>query len=77
MKSASAIHVTATVTQQEQDGYLTLWNGAGKTPLSSNLNFAPGNGAVANTTITAVKNGEFKVYAHATTHVVFDVVATD
>ena len=77
LASASAIHVTATATEQEANGFLTLWNGAGKTPVSSNLNFAPGNGAVANTTITAVRNGEFKVYTQAVTHVVFDVVAAD
>jgi len=77
LKSASAIHVTATATEQEAHGFLTIWDGDGETPLSSNLNFAPGNGAVANTTITAVKNGEFKVYTQAVTHVVFDVVATD
>ena len=77
LKSASAIHVTATVAEQEAHGFLTIWDGAGDTPLSSNLNFAPGNGAIANTTITAVKNGEFKVYTQAVTHVIFDVVATD
>jgi len=77
LKSASAIHVTVTATNQEAHGHLTIWDGAGATPLSSNLNFAPGNGAVANTTITAVKNGEFTVYTQAVTHVVFDVVATD
>ena len=77
LKSASAIHVTATAVGPDAGGYVTLWNGAGKAPLASNLNFAPGNGAVANTTITAVKNGEFKVYTQAVTHVVFDVVAAD
>ena len=77
LASATAIHVTVTATEQEAHGFLTLWNGAGKTPVASNLNFAPGNGAVANTTITAVKNGEFKVYTQAVTHVVFDVVAAD
>jgi hypothetical protein len=76
LKSASAIYVTATAANQEADGHLTIWDGAGDTPLASNLNFAPGNGAVANTTITAVKNGEFKVYTQAVTHVIFDVVAT-
>ena len=77
LKSASAIHVTATAVGPDTGGYVTLWNGAGKAPLASNLNFDGGVGAIANTTITAVKDGGFKVFASAPTHVVFDVVAAD
>ena len=77
LKSASAVHVTATAVGPDAGGYVTLWNGAGKAPLASNLNFDGGVGAIANTTLTAVKDGGFKVFASVPTHVVFDVVAAD
>jgi len=77
LASASAVHVTATAVGPDAGGYVTLWNGAGKAPLASNLNFDGGVGAIANTTLTAVKDGGFKVFASVPTHVVFDVVAAD
>ena len=77
LKNASAIHVTVTSTEPDAPGFMTVWSGEGSVPLSSNANFQPGNGAIANTTITAVSGGQFKVYASSATHVVLDVVATD
>ena len=69
--------MTITSTEPGAPGFMTLWSGQGSVPLSSSINYQPGIGANANTTITAVSNGQFKVFASSPTHVVLDVVAAD
>ena len=77
LKDSSAAHVTVTAVSPDGTGYLTLWSGNGPTPLASNLNY--GNGAIANTTITAIDpaTGSFAVFCSVGTHLVIDVVAAD
>lgn len=76
LKSATAVHVTVTATAADGVGWLTVWNGVGDVPATSNLNFSAGVD-IANTTITAVAGGAIKVFASAGTHVIVDVVAAD
>jgi hypothetical protein len=72
---ARAVAMTIVVTQPAAAGYLAAW-GLGAQPLSSALNYAPGQ-TVANTTIVPVVPGagtDFSIYSQVTTHLVIDVV---
>ena len=70
---ASAIFVTATATQAESPGFITLW-GAGSRPNTSNLNYDAGPGAVGNTTLTRVEIGQFEMFNSSPVHVILDVI---
>lgn len=77
LKNASAVHLTVTAAAPDANGHLIVWSGKNDTPNISNLNYTPSVGAIANTTITAVHGGSFKVFARSGTHVILDVLAAD
>jgi Tyrosine-protein kinase ephrin type A/B receptor-like/HYR domain len=54
-------------------GFLTVWNCVGDPPLASSLNFGTGD-IVGNDLIIDLDDGEFCVYASATTHITIDAV---
>lgn len=75
LANAKAITVTITAVAPTEDGYITLW-ADGAVPNTSSVNFNPANYATANTTLTRVAGGKFKLHVVGSTHVVLDVIAT-
>jgi hypothetical protein len=72
---AQAVEMTIVAVRPAGRGYITAW-GLGPRPLSSVLNYAPGD-VIANTAIIPVVPGggnDFTLFSLATTHVVVDVL---
>lgn len=66
--------LNVTCTESEAAGFLTVWDGVGPWPGTSNVNFRPGED-VANEVHTLVRgNGAFDVFVNQTTDVVIDVI---
>jgi hypothetical protein len=71
--SASAVFVTVTAVDAVMGGFVTVW-GTGPQPKISSLNYAPGFGAIANTTLCRVVNGSFQMFNVSPVHIIIDVL---
>ncbi len=73
--SASAVILNVAATRTAGPGYLTIWtDGVKGRPLASNLNYPAANYTVANNVLTAVSNGNVRIFSLARADVVVDVV---
>jgi len=71
--SASAVFLTVTTVSATSAGFITLW-GSGVRPITSNLNYSAGAGAIANTTLTRVVGGQFQMFNLSPVHIILDVI---
>jgi hypothetical protein len=72
--SAAAVALNVTATEPDAEGYVTVYPCATGQPETSNLNYRPANGAVANSVIAPVDaNGEICLYTYAPAHLVVDI----
>jgi hypothetical protein len=71
--SASAAVLNVTAAEARGLGFLTVWNGLGAPPNSSNVNYVGGS-TVANQVIVPTANGAIGVFTHAESDVLVDVV---
>lgn len=75
-EAATGLCVNVTAVDAVGPGFLTLW-GDGSQPLSSNLNYADGPGAISNTTFVTLASGtgsSFNIANSTGTHIVVDVI---
>ena len=71
---ATAVTLNVTAISPTAAGYLTAWNGTGSPPLSSNLNFAPGQVVATLVTVPISPSGTIGLFnAIGTTNVAVDV----
>lgn len=75
--TAKGLHITLTVADPVDEGYLTVWNGQGGKPNTSKLNYKPNTAPICNSTYTEIANRSFSVYTDAKTHLIIDVFGYD
>jgi hypothetical protein len=73
--NASAVIINITATEASDGSYLTVFPTGGSVPLTSNLNFGPGQTIPNLVVVKLAAGGKFSVYnAQGKTHVIADVV---
>ena len=74
---SSAVLLNVTAVQPTASGYLTVWRGGNTRPVTSNLNFAPGQTVANHVTVPVspiATDGRLRVYNFTGgTHVVLDL----
>ena len=72
--NAKAIIANVTAVNTTANGYLTVWNGTGSQPATSNVNWTKGD-TVPNMIVSAIDSaGQVTIYASVTTNVIVDIV---
>ncbi len=74
VNSVDAVFVNVTAVDCENDGYLSVWSGAGAPPNISNLNYGKGQ-TVANSAWVPVVDGHIGVFTSSSCHVIVDLQA--
>lgn len=69
---AKAVSINLTATQTVADGYVSVYPGTRRPPVST-LNVRPGIPAVANGAMVVLDGGRLTIYTHSTTHVLIDI----